>query len=80
MARSPRRWPRNPPRAPSWSPRGDPVEVVIGVGDAELHYLARVVDGEVQVILPPMPIRHYHFPGHPPTDVVEDVSARIRPA
>lgn len=61
-------------------PEGRPVQVVIGVDDAELHYLARVVDGEVQVIEPPMPVRHYHFPGHAPTDVVEDVSARIGPA
>jgi hypothetical protein len=61
-------------------PEGDPVEVVLAIGDAELHYLARAIDGEVQVILPPTPIRHYHFPGHAPTDVVEDVSARIRPA
>jgi hypothetical protein len=61
-------------------PSGDPVDVVIGVEGHELHYLARTVDGEVQVIEPPIQIRHYHFPGHAPVDVDEDVSTRIRPA
>jgi hypothetical protein len=61
-------------------PEGGPVDVVIGFDDYELHYLARSVDGEVQVIEPPTPIRHYHFPGHPAADIIEDVGFRIRPA
>jgi hypothetical protein len=60
-------------------PAGDPVVVVIGLDGYELHYLARSIDGEVQVIVPPTPIRHYHFPGHDPVDVIEDVSGRIGP-
>jgi hypothetical protein len=61
-------------------PAGDPVWVVLGIEDFELHYLARVVDGEVQVIEPPTPIRHYQFDGHDPVDVIEDTSVRIVPA
>lgn len=61
-------------------PEGGPVDVVIEFDDYELHYLARSVDGEVQVIEPPTPIRHYHFPGHPAADIIEDVGFRIRPA
>ncbi len=61
-------------------PEGRPTDVVIGVDDYELHYLSRLVDGQVQVIEPPTPIRHYHFPGHPTADVIEDVWFRIRPA
>jgi hypothetical protein len=61
-------------------PAGEPVEVVLAIGDAELHYLARSMDGSVQVIEPPHQVRHYHFPGHAPVDASEDVSSRIRPA
>jgi hypothetical protein len=60
-------------------PEGEPVDVVLAVDGRELHYLARVVDGQVQVIEPPVQIRHYQFPGHAPVDVDEDVSRRIRP-
>jgi hypothetical protein len=61
-------------------PASGPVWVVLGIEDFELHYLARVVDGEVQVIEPPTPIRHYHFEGHDPIDVIEDTTVRIVPA
>ncbi len=59
-------------------PEGEPVWVVLGIDDFELHYLARNVDGQVQVIEPATPIRHYAFEGHDPTDVIEDVDVRIR--
>ncbi|MCU1371175.1 MAG: hypothetical protein JWO77_2369 [Ilumatobacteraceae bacterium] len=58
-------------------PEGDPVWVVVGLEDFELHWLARTVDGEVQLIEPPTPVRHYHFEGHAPVDVIEDTSIRI---
>ncbi|WP_421120598.1 hypothetical protein ACE2AJ_04600 [Aquihabitans daechungensis] len=61
-------------------PEGGPIDVVISVDDHELHYRSRSVDGEVQVIEPPTPIRHYAFPGHEPADIIEDVWFRIRPA
>lgn len=61
-------------------PEGEPVWVVLGIEDFELHYLARNVDGEVQVIEPPNPVRHYAFEGYDPVDVHEDVDVRITPA
>lgn len=61
-------------------PEGEPVWVVLGIEDFELHYLARSVDGEVQVIEPAKPVRHYEFEGHDPADVVEDVDVRITAA
>jgi hypothetical protein len=61
-------------------PEGDPVWVVLGIEDFELHYLARNVDGEVQVIEPPNPVRHYAFEGYDPVDVHEEVDVRITPA
>lgn len=64
-------------------PAGPPVEVVLGVDGFELHWLARVDPndaGRVQVIDPPRQVRRYAFEGRRPVEVVEDVSAFIRPA
>lgn len=60
-------------------PEGGPVTVVLGIDGFELHYLARSVDGEVQVIEPPTFVRHYQFEGYPPQDVVEQIDIRIHP-
>lgn len=61
-------------------PEGEPVWVVLGIDDFELHYLARTVAGEVQVIEPATPIRRYAFEGHAPEDVIEEVDVRIQAA